>query len=92
MFRPIFRPGGVQRTFVRSRKPRTDIGKFLYLLIDTRATGCINQLRGKYSVQLWNQPPADALGTLSCKPSSYRERDKSGEGKVWWKLSRNAVK
>jgi hypothetical protein len=59
--------------------------------------GAESQDIGKYSVasrtvQLWNQPPADVLGTLSCKPSSYRERDKSGEGKVWWKLSRNAVK
>jgi hypothetical protein len=34
---------------------------------------------GKYSfangtIQLWNQLPADALGTLSCKPSNFRKR------------------
>jgi hypothetical protein len=34
---------------------------------------------GKYSfvnrtVQLWNQLPADALGTLSCKPNNFRKR------------------
>jgi hypothetical protein len=33
---------------------------------------------GKYSfvnrtIQLWNQLPADALGTLSCKPSNFRQ-------------------
>jgi hypothetical protein len=36
---------------------------------------------GKYSfinrtIQLWNQLPADALGTLSCKPSNFRKRIK----------------
>jgi hypothetical protein len=34
---------------------------------------------GKYSfvnrtIQRWNQLPADALGTLSCKPSNFRKR------------------
>jgi hypothetical protein len=34
---------------------------------------------GKYSlvngtIQLWNQLPEDALGALSCKPSSFRIR------------------
>jgi hypothetical protein len=34
---------------------------------------------GKYSfvnrtIQLWNQLPADALGTLSCKPNNFRKR------------------
>jgi hypothetical protein len=24
--------------------------------------------------QLWNQLPADALGTLSCEPSNFRKR------------------
>jgi hypothetical protein len=33
---------------------------------------------GKYSfvnrtIQLWNQLPEDALGTLSCKPSSFKK-------------------
>jgi hypothetical protein len=26
------------------------------------------------NIQLWNQLPANALGTLSCKPSNFRER------------------
>jgi hypothetical protein len=34
---------------------------------------------GKYSfvngaMQPWNQLPADALGTLSCKPGNFRKR------------------
>jgi hypothetical protein len=36
-------------------------------------------ISGKYSfvnrtIQLWNQLPADALGTLSCRPSNFRKR------------------
>jgi hypothetical protein len=36
------------------------------------------QVLKKYSfvnrtMQLWNQLPADALGTLSCKPSNFRK-------------------
>jgi hypothetical protein len=26
------------------------------------------------TIQLWNQLPADDLGTLSCKPSDFRKR------------------
>jgi hypothetical protein len=26
------------------------------------------------TIQLWNQLPGDALGTLSCKPSNFRKR------------------
>jgi hypothetical protein len=26
------------------------------------------------TIQLWNKLPADALGTLSCKPSNFRKR------------------
>jgi hypothetical protein len=26
------------------------------------------------TIQLWKQLPADALGTLSCKPSNFRKR------------------
>jgi hypothetical protein len=34
---------------------------------------------GKYSfvnrtIQLWNQLPVDAVGTLSCKPSNLRKK------------------
>jgi hypothetical protein len=41
-----------------SRKQRTDIGKY----------SSVNRI-----IQLWNQLPEDALGTLSCKPSSFRK-------------------
>jgi hypothetical protein len=44
---------------IRSRKQRTAIGKYSF----------INR-----TIQLWNQLPAEALGTLSCKPSNFRER------------------
>jgi hypothetical protein len=44
---------------IRGRKQRTDIGKYSF----------VNR-----TIQLWNQIPADALGTLSCKPSNFRER------------------
>jgi hypothetical protein len=26
------------------------------------------------TIQVWNQLPADVLGTLSCKPSNFRKR------------------
>ena len=44
---------------IRSRKQRTDIGKYSF----------VNR-----TLQIWNQLPADALGTLSCKPSNFRKR------------------
>jgi hypothetical protein len=44
---------------IRCRKQRTDIGKYSY----------VNR-----TIQLWNQLPEDALGTLSRKPSSFRKR------------------
>jgi hypothetical protein len=31
-------------------------------------------IRKKRTIQLWNQLPEDVLGTLSCKPSNFRER------------------
>jgi hypothetical protein len=43
---------------IRSRKQKTDIGKYSYANI---------------TIQLWNQLPADVLGTLSCKPSNFRK-------------------
>ncbi|PNF20639.1 hypothetical protein B7P43_G04218 [Cryptotermes secundus] len=42
----------------RSRKQRSDIGKYSF----------VNR-----TIQIWNQLPADALGTLSCKPSNFRQ-------------------
>jgi hypothetical protein len=44
---------------IRSRKQRTDIGKYSF----------VNR-----TIQLWNQLPADALGNLSCKLSNFRKR------------------
>jgi hypothetical protein len=43
----------------RSRKRKTDIGKYSF---------------ANRAIQLWNQLPADALGTLSCRPSNFRKR------------------
>jgi hypothetical protein len=44
---------------IRSRKQRTDIGKYSF----------VNR-----TIQLWNQLPADALRTLCYKPSNFRKR------------------
>jgi hypothetical protein len=46
-------------TKIRSREQKTNIGKYSF----------VNR-----TIQLWNQLPADALGTLSCKPSHFRKR------------------
>jgi hypothetical protein len=43
----------------RSRKQKRDVGKYSF----------VNR-----TIQVWDQVPADALGTLSCKPSNFRER------------------
>jgi hypothetical protein len=43
---------------IRSRKQKTDIGKY----------SSVNR-----TIQLWNQLPADALGTLSSKTSNVRK-------------------
>jgi hypothetical protein len=44
---------------IRSRKQKTDIRKYSF----------VNR-----STELWNQLPADALGTLSCKRSNFMKR------------------
>jgi hypothetical protein len=44
---------------IRSRKQKTDIGKYSF----------VNR-----NIQLWNQLPADALGTFSYKSSNFRKR------------------
>jgi hypothetical protein len=44
---------------IRNRKQKTDIGKYSF----------VNR-----TIQLWNQLPADVLGTVSCKPSNFRKR------------------
>jgi hypothetical protein len=43
---------------IRSRKKKTDIGKYLF----------VNR-----TIQLWNQLPPDASGTLSYKSSNFRK-------------------
>jgi hypothetical protein len=52
---------------IRSRKQKTDIGKYSF----------VNR-----SIQLWNQLPAGALGTLSCKSSNFMKRFKKVINKV----------
>jgi hypothetical protein len=44
---------------IRSRKQKRIIGKYSF---------------ANMTIQLWNQLPADALGTISCKPSNFRKR------------------
>jgi hypothetical protein len=44
---------------IKSRKQKTDVRKYSF----------INR-----TIQLWNQLPEDALGTLSCKPSNFRKK------------------
>jgi hypothetical protein len=41
------------------RKQKTNVGKYSF----------VNRI-----IQLWNQLPADALGTPSCKPSNFRKK------------------
>jgi hypothetical protein len=56
---PCYLSRGDHGKKIRSRKQRTDIGKYFFL---------------NRAIQLWNQLPEDALWTLSCKPSSFRKR------------------
>jgi hypothetical protein len=44
---------------IRNKKQKTGVGKYSF----------VNR-----TIQLWNQLPADALGTLSCKPSNIRKK------------------
>jgi hypothetical protein len=56
---PCYLSRGDHGKKIRSRKQRTDIGKYSFV---------------HRTIQLWNQLPEDALGALSCKPSSFRKR------------------
>jgi hypothetical protein len=56
---PCYLSKGDHDKKIRNRKQRTDIGKYSF----------VNR-----TIQFWNQLPEDALGTLSCKPSSFRKR------------------
>jgi hypothetical protein len=49
------------------RKQKTDIGKYSF----------VNR-----TIQDWNQLPADILGTLSCKPSDFRQRVRKVKNKA----------
>jgi hypothetical protein len=44
---------------IRSRKQKTDVRKYSFM---------------NRTIQLWNQLPADAIGTLSCKPRNFRKK------------------
>jgi hypothetical protein len=44
---------------IRTRKQRIRIGKYSFV---------------SRTILLWNEQPADALGTVSCKPSNFRKR------------------
>jgi hypothetical protein len=44
---------------IRNRRQRTDIGKYSF----------VNR-----TIRLWNRLPAEILGTLSCKPNTFRKR------------------
>jgi hypothetical protein len=56
---PCYLSRGDHGKKIWSRNQRTDIGKYSF----------VNR-----TIQLWNQLPEDALGTLSCKPSGFRKR------------------
>jgi hypothetical protein len=60
---------------IRNRKQKRDIGKYFF----------VNRTN-----QLWNQLPANALGTLSCKSSNFRKMVR--KVKLWGKSSKNEVK
>jgi hypothetical protein len=53
---------------IRSRKQRADIRKYSFVNV---------------TMQLWNKLHADAIGTLSCKPSNFRK---------WVRKATNQVK
>jgi hypothetical protein len=62
---------------IRSRKQRTDIGKYVI----------VNR-----TMQLWNKLPAGALGAPSCKPCYFRERVSKVINKAKWRCCGNYKK
>jgi hypothetical protein len=44
---------------IKYRKQRTDIGKYSF----------VNR-----TIKIWNQLPAEVLGTFPCKPNTFRKR------------------
>jgi hypothetical protein len=62
---------------ITSRKRKTDIGKYSFV---------------NGTMQLWNQLPSGALGTLSCKPSNFRKRVRKVINKAKCRCGRNHPK
>jgi hypothetical protein len=62
---------------IRSRKQKTDI----------RKCSLVNR-----TIQLWNQIPADALGTFSCKSSNFRKGFRQVINKAKWMCEENHPK
>jgi hypothetical protein len=56
---PCYQRRDDQHRKIRARKQRTGIGKYSF----------VNR-----TIKFWNQLPAEALATLSCKSRSFRER------------------
>ena len=55
---------------IRNRRQRTDIGKY----------SSVNR-----AIQLWNQQLAEILGTLPCKPNTFRKRVRKVINVVNWR-------
>jgi len=69
---------------IRSRRQRMDIAKCSF----------VNR-----TIQHWNQLPAEVLGTLPCKPITFKKRVRKGDNwvelkgsKVCWKSSKSVEK
>jgi hypothetical protein len=68
---------------IRSRRQRTDIGKYSF----------VNR-----TIRLWNRLPAEVLETLPCKPNAFRKRVRKVINVVNWRklnvlrLSKSVVK
>jgi len=56
--RPHYLSSEYHERKIRSRRIRTDIGKYSF----------VNR-----TIQHWNQSPAEALGILSCKPITFKK-------------------
>jgi hypothetical protein len=62
---------------IRSKKQKTDIGKYSFL---------------NRTIQVWNQLPADASGSLFCKSSNFRKRVRKVINKAKSRCGRNYPK
>jgi hypothetical protein len=75
--RPCYLSRADHDTKIKCRKQRTDIGKYSF----------VNR-----TIQLWDQLPADALGTLSSKLSNFRKRGRKLINQVKWMCGGNHQK